>query len=134
MLSQKLFGIFHDALGYLQSMTRTYRFGVEVSTEEYWHLCENAVASARETFLEGRLFIPPDLVQQCDRFLASVVEGQMNYAHARQPAIIDGHQRAEFWDRARKIAYEEAPVILQQIEDAARIVVTVSRHGELPTS
>jgi hypothetical protein len=28
--------------------------------------------------------------------------------------------------------YEEAPVILQQIEEAARIVI--SRHGELPTS
>jgi hypothetical protein len=77
------------------------RFGVEVSTEEYWHLCEKAVATARETFLESRLFIPQDVVQKCERFLTSVVEAQINYAHARHPDTIDGHQRAELSDKAR---------------------------------
>jgi SEFIR domain len=48
---------FRDALGYLQSMVRAYRFGVEVSVDEYCRLFDTAVASARETFAESRLLL-----------------------------------------------------------------------------
>jgi len=40
--------------------------------------------------------------------------------------VVDGLQRAKFWDEAQKTAYKEIPSILQQIDSAARNVI----HGE----
>lgn len=124
----KLYRHFFEAQAYLQRMAATGRFEGEVSVDEYRRLCADAIASARDALSDGRLLIPPDLTQQCDRFFNSLFEGQTHLAFAQHPMIVDGLQRAEFWDKAKKTAYEEVPSILQQIEKAARKVI----HGEPP--
>ena len=111
-------------------MAATGRFEGEVSADEYRRLCAVAMASARDTLSDGRLLIPSDLTQQCDRFFNALFEGQTHLAFAQHPMIVDGLQRAEFWDKAKKTAYEEVPSLLQQIEKAARNVI----HGEPPAS
>jgi hypothetical protein len=121
-----LYRHFFEAQAYLQRMAASGRFDGEVSVDEYGRLCANAIASARDTLSEGRLLIPPDLVQQCDRFFTSLFQGQTHLAFAQHPMVVDGLQRAEFWDKAKKTAYEEVPGILQRIEKAARHVI----HGE----
>ncbi len=88
-------------------------------------MCAEAIASARDTLSDGRLLIPSGLTQQCDRFFNSLFEGQVHLAFAHDPMIVYGLQRAEFWDKAKRTAYEEVPSILQQIEKAARNVI----HG-----
>lgn len=125
-----LYRHFFEAQAYLQRMAASGRFDGEVSVDEYGRLCANAIASARDTLSEGRLLIPLDLVQQCDRFFTSLFQGQTHLAFAQHPMVVDGLQRAEFWDKAKKTAYEEVPGILQQIEKAARHVI----HGESPTT
>jgi hypothetical protein len=112
-----------EAMDYLQAMTRAYRFEGEVSEGEYCRLCNASVASARETLAEGRLFLPPDLTQQCEQFLNGLVVGLVNHANTRREDIADGHQRAAFWNVAAKIAYEELPNILKQFETASYYVI-----------
>lgn len=124
----KLHRQFFDAQAYFQRMTATVSFEGEVSVDEYRRLCADAIASARDTFSDGRLLIPPNLTQQCDRFFNSLFEGQRYLAYAQHPMIVNGLQGAEFWDKAQKTAWEEVPSILQQIEGAARNVI----HGEPP--
>jgi hypothetical protein len=107
-------------------MTSSTRFEGEVSVDEYHRLCAEAIAAARDTFVDGRLLIPPDLAQYCDQFVASVFEGQTELASALHPMVVDGLQRAGFWKNAGKSAYEKVPGILLQIEKTAREVI----HGD----
>ncbi len=122
----KLYRHFSEAQAYLQRMSASTRVEGEVSVDEYRRLCANAIASARDTFLDGRLLIPLDLAQQCDRFFNFLFEGQTHLVFAQHPMISDGLQRADFWNKAQKTAYVEVPSILTQIEGAARGVI----HGE----
>ena len=124
----KLHRYLFQAQGYLQLMGATIRLEGEVSREEYQRLCAVAIASAHETLLDGRLLIPPDLAKQCDRFFESVFRGQTDLAYAQHPMVVNGLQRAQFFDSAQKTAREEVPRILDQIEIAARNVI----HGEPP--
>ena len=112
-----------EAMDYLQAMTRAYRFESEVSDEEYRRLCNESATSARETLAGGRLFIPPDLAQQCERFLSCLAEGIINHAHMRGEDIVHGNQRAMFWDKAGKIAHQELPMMLKQFETGAYNVI-----------
>jgi hypothetical protein len=122
----KLYRHFFDAQGYLQRMASPARFEGERSVDEYRPLFAETMASARDTLTGGRLLIPPDLTEQCDRFFNSLFQGQAHLTFALHPMIVDGLQRAEFWKKAQQTAYEEVPKILQQIERAARDVI----HGE----
>ena len=114
------------AQGYLQLEAATIRVEGEVSREEYRRVCAEAIASAHETLLDGRLLIPPDLARECDRFFLSVFRGQTDLNFAQHPMVVDGLQRAEFFRNAQETAREEVPRILDQIEIAARDVI----HGE----
>ncbi len=124
----KLYSHFYEALGYLQRMAATGRFEGEVSVEEYGRLCAVAIVLARDELSQNRLLIPPELAHQCDGFFRTLFEGQSHLAFAQHPMVVDGLQRAEFWDKAKKTAYEEVPKLLEQIEKAARSVI----HGEQP--
>jgi hypothetical protein len=126
----KLYRHFFEAQAYLQLMAASGRLEGEMSVDEYRRLCSVTIVSARDTLLEGRLLIPPDLAQQCDRFFNLLFEGQGHLYFAQHPMIADGLQRAELWDKARKTAHEEVPGILQQIDKAARHVI----HGESPAA
>jgi hypothetical protein len=125
----KLYRNFFDAQACFQGMTATAHLEGEVSVDEYRRLCADAIASARDTLLDGRLMIPRDLVQQCDHFFNSLFQGQTHLAFAQHPMTVDGLQRAKFWDVAQNTAYKEIPSIMDQIEKAARDVI----HGE-PTA
>ena len=122
----KLYRNFFDAQSNLQRMAASVRFAGEVSTDEYRRLCAEAIAAAHDTLSDGRLLLPPNLTYQCDQFFNSLFEGQMHLAYAQHPAIADGLQRAEFWNKAKTVAYNEVPSILQQIERTARELI----HGE----
>jgi len=107
-------------------MTRSGRFKDETSVEEYHKLWAESLTSARDVLLEGRLLLPQELAERCDRFFDSIFEGQMHLAIAEQPEITDARQRLEIRKKAQKIAGEEVPTILEQIDKAARNVI----HGK----
>jgi len=123
----KLYRHFFEAQAYLQRITSSTRFEGEVSLDEYHRLCAGAIVSARDTLLEGRLLIPADLTQYCDQFFTSFFEGQTELAFAQHRMVVDGLQRAEFWRKAQKSAYEKVPSILQR---SAREVI----HGDPPST
>jgi hypothetical protein len=126
----KLYRHCFDAQEYLKRMASTIRFGSEPSEDEYRRLFAASIASARDTLSDGRLFIPPELAEQCDRFFVAIFQGHTHLDIAQHPMTVDGRQRAGFWAEAQKTAYEEVPGILQQIERAARNVI----HSEPPTT
>lgn len=126
----RLYRHFFEAQAYLQRMAASARFEGEVSSDEYRRLCANAIASSRDTLLDGRLLIPPDLSQLCDQFFDSLFQGQTELAFADHPMVVDGLQRGEFWgggqeNGLRKASRYPAP----HREGRAR-----SHHGELPAA
>jgi len=126
----KLYRHFLEAQLCLQTMTSSGIFEGQKPEGEMRCSFANAIASALDTLSDGRLLIPPELTQQCDRFFTSLFEGQTHLNFAKHLMIVDGLERAANWDRAKQTAYEEVPSILQQIEKAARDVI----HGEPPPS
>jgi hypothetical protein len=121
----KLFRYLSDAQSLFQNMTRTGRMAGEITPEEYAPKVSEAMKAAYEEFLNGRLFIPSSLVQECDAFFSAVFEGQRDFSLANLPQI-DPTKRAEFWTSAAKVAHQQVPKILTEIEGAARAVI----HGE----
>jgi len=97
----------------------------EITPEEYARLLGVAMGDAREEFLNGRLLIPSALVQQCEGFFSTVLEGRTSFAWAHHPDV-DPIKRAEYWAAAAKVAHQEVPKILRQIDEAARDVI----HGK----
>ena len=123
----KLYRHLYEAQELLKRMTSNGRMEGEISPQEYAPLVTKAMESASMELLEGRLFIPSALVQQCDAFFEAVFEGRQNFALAHHPMIDPGKQ-AEFWAKAATVAYAKVPKIVRQIEEAARVVI----HGERP--
>jgi hypothetical protein len=123
----KLFRQLSDIQSLFQNMTRTGRMTAEITPEEYYPKVMEALKAAYEEFLNGRLFIPSALVQQCEGFFSAVFEGQRDFSLAHIPQLDPG-KRAEFWTSAAKVAHQQVPKILEQIEEAARAVI----HGEPP--
>jgi hypothetical protein len=124
----KLVRHFRQISNYLQAMTRSLRFEGEISADEYCRMCDDIVGSVHKTLADGRLLIPSLLADDCDRFLTAAYRARTLHAYAWRTDIVDGRQRAEFWDKAKEAAYVEVPGILQRIEDAARQIV----HGAPP--
>lgn len=117
----------YEAQGFFQRMTSAGRFKSEISPEAYDELLAKAMQSAYNELLQGRLFIPPALVQECDSFFDTVLKGRLKFSIAQDP-MMDPLKRAEFWQAAATVAHQQVPKILQQIEEAARTVI----HGEPP--
>jgi len=122
----KLYRHFCEAQTYLQRMAASGILEGEPTKDEYHRMCAEAIASAHDTFSDGRLLIPQQLAGHCGQFFNALFEGNQQLAFAQHPMIVDGLQRAEFWNRAKKTAYQEVPGILAQIEEVARGVI----HGE----
>lgn len=122
----KLYRHFWHAQGYLKRMASTGSGEGEFSADDYRRLWAEAIASARDTLSEGRLLIPLELTHECDRFFNSLFQGQLHLAIAENPMVVNGLQRAAFRNEAQKIALQEIPSILDQIDKAARVVI----HGE----
>jgi hypothetical protein len=121
----ELYGQLYEALGILHRMTGTVVYGGD-KPEEYPDRLNKTITVAYEKLLVGRLLMPPELVEQCDKFFKLVFDINVDLSFAHHPMIIDGLQRAKFWDSAQSTAYEKLPALLQQIEKSARSVI----HGE----
>jgi hypothetical protein len=123
-----------EAMDYLQAMVRAGKFDREIPDEEYGRLCNASADSARATLREGGLFIPPQLVEHCERFLGYLREGLMYHAGSRREDF-EPPQRAASWHKAGDIACRELPVILNEFETAARrIIHEASAPEELPVN
>ena len=121
----KLYEHLYKAQAFLELMSATARFEGE-RHEQYPGLFLDSLTSARDELLAGRLLIAPEVVRQCDALLKKLWSGRAELAYARDPMIVDVNQRAQFWDAARKTAYEDIPRLLQEIETSARAVI----HGQ----
>lgn len=125
VILQKLYRDLVDVQGLFMRMTAAGRYENELTPEQYAPLVISAIEKARVDFLNGNLFMPPHVVQQCERFFGAVFEGQRNFAVAHTP-LIGPNQRAELWNAAATIAHQQLPQILTEIEKAARDLI----HGE----
>lgn len=119
---QRLYRHLQDAQALFQSTTRAGRFGGEITPQEYMPLVVKAIEAAREELVQGRLLIPPALVQQCDSFFKAVLDGQLAFSMAHLHGV-DPTMQARYWDEAATLAHQELPKILKQIDEAARVVI-----------
>ncbi|MGD0291317.1 MAG: hypothetical protein ABSC63_16915 [Candidatus Binataceae bacterium] len=118
----KLYRLFFEAQVLFQRMTATGRLAGEKTPEEYQPLVTAAMKAAYEGFLDGRLFIPLSLVQLCEDFFTAASQGELKFAiFSLYP--IAGRERADLWDAAAKIAHQQLPNILRQIDDTARGII-----------
>jgi hypothetical protein len=122
----KLYRHLHDAQDGLQNMTRHARLEGEKAPEEYAPYVNNAMNAAMEEFLNGKLLIPPTLVQQCETFFSTISEGGLNFNMARE-AMIPAGERAKFSKAAAEYAHNQLPMLLQEIYVTARLEI----HGEV---
>jgi hypothetical protein len=121
----RLYRHLQEAQALFQSATRAGRFEGEIKPEEYMPLVVKAMDSARDELVQGRLLIPPALLQQCDAFFKAVSEGRLDFSLANNPMVDPAHQ-AKYWNSAANVAHQELPKLLQQIDEAARSLI----HGE----
>ncbi|MGO9272316.1 MAG: hypothetical protein ACLQOO_19160 [Terriglobia bacterium] len=135
---QKLYRPLYIAQELFKRMTSTGRLGTltpegnqanEITPQEYAPKVDEAMRAAFDEFLNGRLFIPPALVQQCEAFFNAYGTGSGYFTWAHLPTL-DPTTRAEFWTKAATVAHQEVPKILQQIDDAARALI----QGEANTT
>jgi len=117
----KLYSELYKAQSFFQRLTAGSRFEGEVSDAEYSRLLEKTIAAAQDGLLNCRLLIPPKLTEQCEEFFKALRLGQSELWLAQ--AVQVGTQRAEVWDRARKIAYAQIPDLLRGIDEFARQVI-----------
>jgi hypothetical protein len=113
-----------EALGYMQLMSKSGIFEGE-DTSQYPQKFREAIIRAHEELTGGRLLLPPRVVGEFDAFFKKMSEGQLELAFFSSSMVPDGSERAKYWDRARKIAYDEAPRLLRSLEDSARALI----HG-----
>jgi hypothetical protein len=114
----KLYRHLHDALALFQGMTRG-----DAEPKEYAPLVQKSMKAGYEELVDGRLFIPPALVQKCEEFFKVTFEGHRDFSWATDPMNLDPSQRGEYWRKAASAAHEQVPTILRQIEEAARSLI-----------
>ena len=95
--------------------------------DEYARLNTQAIRAAVEDLLNGSLFIPAALVRQCEAFVKAVQMGRNTFAIAHD-RLMEPRKRAELWAAAARVAYEDLPKLLAQIEEAGRTLI----HGQPP--
>jgi hypothetical protein len=120
----KLYRHLYEAEAFLQLLSSTVRYDGE-HPEEYPRRLVEALIAARDELSAGRLLIPSHLVEQCDRFFKKLFEGRTELGFATHPMVLDGLQRANSWDKAKAIAYEQVPDLRREIEKTARAII----HG-----
>lgn len=121
----KLYKCLLEAQEYSKLMTKSVIFEGE-KPEEYPMLLRAAVTNAYKEFAMGRLLLPGDVAKQVDAFFQKVSEGQVQFDMAKHPMVSDGHVRAQCWEKAGTIAYQEIPSLLRIIEEQAHIII----HGK----
>jgi hypothetical protein len=116
---QKLYGHLFDVKGLLVRMISPGRFECEIKPDEYAQKVTQIMESARDEFVQGRLFLSPAIVQQCDSFFDLVFKVQHDFALAHHPMIGPG-EHAKLWGSAAETVHKELAKVLSQIEESAR--------------
>jgi hypothetical protein len=122
-----LYRYFSEVQAFLQLMASSARFAGE-DLEQYPALFQQALKSANEQLLLGRLLIPQELARQCDELLKRCFEGRTELAYASIPETTLADQRVQLWDNAKAIAYKEIPKLLDDIEKSARLLIHNQQH------
>jgi hypothetical protein len=118
----KLYSHLYAVQAYFQGMMRTGRRQNEAAPESYDPKVAEAVETALAEFLNGKLFIPPELVQKCEQFFDAMFEGRLAADLAREVAF-HPTQQVHFSKEAAEVAFKQLPSILQQIYDTGRAVI-----------
>jgi hypothetical protein len=132
LLLSKLVRRLQDGQMWFQRATSALRLEGEQGPKEQASLAEKAMSAADDEFLNGKLLLPEALANLVEHFFIAMSQGQSRFALAVAPlfegyAVHLGHQRAELWNAAAKVAYEQLPEILRQIEETARDIIGVAK-------
>jgi hypothetical protein len=117
----KLYPHFEKAQEYLQLMVdNTHDTLFRYSHDRF----RQAYESAGDTFSHARFFLPPNFILRCDSFLKSLRQGQVKLIQVRE--AVDPERRIDLLEEAQRIAFEDIPTILEQIEKDARSLVAAT--------
>jgi hypothetical protein len=111
----------NDIEGIAQIMTGSAVFNHP--KEDYRELFQRTLKLAQEELVNGRLFLPIDLVKTVEAFFQKITEMNLEFETAIDVHTPDGPERAKYWDKARTIAFQEIPRILDRIEGQARTII-----------
>lgn len=120
----KLDRYLREAHEYLQLMSKSAIFEGE-DPSQYPLKFRKAITDAYNQLAEGRLLLPPRVASDAEAFFKKMIEGQQELVFFSSPMVPDGNERAAYWNRAKVIAYQEAPRLMQALEDSARALI----HG-----
>lgn len=90
--------------------------------EECRRRCKKEAASAQETLAKGRLLIPSESANECDRFLRKLAHGLLEFSLAQDRGTPDGPQREALWQKANNTA-TKIEMILDNIEKGFRTLM-----------
>jgi len=121
----KLHRHLYDAQTYFQGMMRTGRRENEADSGAYEKKLAEAIEAALNEFLNGKLLVPPDLVERCEQFFDALYDGRLAADLAREVAF-HPKQQNHFSKEAAEVAFKKLPSILRQIYDTGRTII----HGE----
>jgi hypothetical protein len=100
--------------------------GTDAAREKYRLLFIKLASEAEEQLVNVRLWISPDIIGLCEKFFNRAGVGYSKFDCTIHILLgTEGELRKECWDSAMKIAFEELPKLLQDIESSARKTV----HG-----
>ncbi len=121
----KLYRYLLEVQEYLKLMTKSVVFENE-NPNEYPKLFNSALRNAYNQFTMGRLLLPSEVAKRVDAFFRKILDAQLKLGMAQHPMTPNGQVRAELWEKAGTIAYQEMPALLQLIEEQARSII----HGQ----
>jgi hypothetical protein len=113
------------ALFYLRRAASPGKIQGEADDQELLLRMGRDLAAASEVFSQNRLLIGPELTRKVDEFVKQAVEAGTTLNLAGSPMTPNGQIRAGFYDKARDIAFEKLPPVLEAIGAEAKAVI----HG-----
>ncbi len=114
-----------QGLFYLQRATSAGKLAGEPDDRELLRRVGEELASASEVFSNSRLLIGQELARKLGNFFDQTVEASRSLNLAESPTTPDGQIRADFFDKARDIAFRELPSLLEAIRTESKTII----HG-----
>lgn len=111
------------ALFYLQRAAAAGKLAGEASDAELLKLMSSDLGAASEEFSKHKLLISDSLTKKLDEFFNKMFLAGMDLNFALHPMVINGQQRADFWNQAGQKAYKGIPALLEAIRTEAKAVI-----------
>ena len=108
-----------DARDWFQRAVSTTQFPDYPPRAESCRRCKKSAALAQETLTKGRLLLPQELANECDRFLSRLARGVFEFSVTQDQGTSHGPQLAATWDAANETA-RQLQIILGKIEILSR--------------